>query len=602
LSLFNELQRRSVLRVAAAYVVVSWLVIQVVETVFPAFGFGDATVRIVTVVLAIGLIPALILSWAFEITPEGLKKEKDVDRSQSITAHTGKKLDRIIMVVMAFAIGYFAIDKFVLSESRETSIAEEARQEGRSKALVASFGDNSIAVLPFVNMSDDASNEYFSDGITEELLNLLAKIPEIRVISRTSAFSYKGKQITLTEVARELNVAHILEGSVRKSGNQVRITAQLIEARSDTHLWSETYDRSLDNIFAIQDEIASEVVARLKVTLLGNAPMVRKTDPEAYSLYLRGRHLRHQNTAGSLEQALVLLQQALAIDPGYAAAWDELGSVYINQGNIGRRPIDETRTLSREAVSKALVIDPGYALAHANLGWIARGSDFDLSTAAQHFERALQLEPANTDIIRRAANLTASLGRLDEAIALNEFVIARDPISHSSHHNMGLYYLYAGRWDDAIASIRTALTLSPGYGGAQYRIGVAQLFKDELQAALEAMQLEDSVWGMVGLPMAYHALGRAGESDAALAELIEQHEQGWAYNIAYAFAYRGETDRAFEWLDKAVDYKDAGLSNILGERLFSDIQDDPRWLLFLKSIGKSLEQLTAIEFKVTLPE
>ncbi len=276
--------------------------------------------------------------------------------------------------------------------------------------------------------------------------------------------------------------------------------------------------------------------------------------------------------------------------------------MYINQGNIGLRPIDETRTLSREAVSKALSIDAGFALAHANLGWIVRGSDFDLSAAAQHFERALQLEPANTDIIRRAANLTASLGRLDEAIALNEFVIARDPISHSSYNNRGLYYLYAGRWDEAIASMRIALTLSPGYGGAQFRIGVALLFKDEPQAALEAMQLEDSVWGMVGLPMAYHALGRAGASDAALAELIEQHEQGWAYNIAYVFAYRGETDRAFEWLDKAVEYKDAGLSNILGERLFSDIQDDLRWLPFLESIGKSPEQLAVIEFKVTLPE
>ena len=591
---FEELKRRNVLRVAAAYVVVSWLIIQVVETVFPAFGFGDAAVRSVVIVLGIGLIPALILSWAFEITPEGLKKEKDVDRSQSVTAHTGKKLDRWIMVVLVFALVYFATDKFALSPQREASIADEARREGRSEALVVSYGDRSIAVLPFVNMSDDASNEYFSDGITEELLNLLAKIPEMRVISRTSAFSYKGKQITLTEVALELNVAYILEGSVRKAGNQVRITVQLIEARSDTHLWSETYDRTLNNIFAIQDEIASEVVARLKVTLLGNAPVVKKTDPEAYALYLRGRHLRHQNTAESLEQALLLLQRALANDPDYAAAWDELGSVYINQGNIGRRPIDETRALSREAISKALAIAPGYAPAHANLGWIERGSNFDLTAAARNFERALQLEPANTDIIRRAASLTASLGRLDEATALNEFVIVRDPINYSSHHNKGLYHLYAGRWDEAIASFRTALALSPGYGGAQYRIGVALLLKDEPQAALEAMQLEDSVWGMVGLPMAYHGLGRAGESDAALAELIEQHEQGWAYNIAYVFAYRGETDNAFEWLGKAVDYKDAGLSNILGEPLFSDIQDTPRWLPFLESIGKSPEQLAAI--------
>ena len=467
---------------------------------------------------------------------------------------------------------------------------------------VTAESDKSIAVLPFVNMSDDASNEYFSDGISEELLNLLAKIPELRVISRSSAFSYKGKDFTAPEVARELNVAHVLEGSVRKAGNQVRITAQLIEARSDTHLWSQTYDRTLDNIFAIQDEIASEVVAQLKVTLLGDAPVVKETDPEAYTLYLQGRNLRRQGTARSMEQAVVLLQRALAIDPDYAAAWDELGSVYINQGNIGRRPIGETRALSREAVNQALALDLGYALAHANLGWIARGSDLDLSASAQHFERALQLDPANTDIIRRAASLTASLGRLDEAISLSEFVVGRDPVSPASHHILGLNYLYTGCWDDAIASMRTALILSPGYGSAQYRIGVALLFKGEPQAALEAMQLEESIWRMVGLPLAYHALSRAGESDVALAELIEQREQGWAYNIAYVLAFRGEADRAFEWLDKAVEYKDAGLSNILGERLFSDIHDDPRWLPFLESIGKSPEQLAAIEFKVTLPQ
>jgi len=602
LSLFIELKRRNVLRTAAAYVVVSWLVIQVVGTLFPAFGFSDAAFRIVTIILAIGLIPALILSWAFEITPEGLKKEKDVDRSQTITAHTGKKLDRIIMVVLAFSLGYFAIDKFVLSESREAFIAEEARQEGRSEALVESFGDKSIAVLPFVNMSDDASNEYFSDGISEELLNLLAKIPELRVISRSSAFSYKGKDIKLTEVARELNVAHILEGSVRKAGNQVRITVQLIEARSDTHLWSETYDRTLDNIFAIQDEIASTVVEHLKITLLGAAPIVRETDPEAYALYLQGRHLNRQTTAGSLEQAVLLLQQALAIDPGYAAAWDELGNVYITQANIGLRPIEEGITLSREASDNALALDPDSAMALASLCWIAMVFDNDLVAAAGYLERALQLEPGNTEIIRRAARLSVSLGRLDEAIALVEFAVARDPVNPVLHSNLALFYTYIGRWDDAIASMRTTLRLSPGYVDAHYFIGTNLLFKGEPQAALEAMQQEESNWRLYGLPMAYHALGRLDESDAALAETIEGHEQHAAYNIAYILAYRGEADRAFEWLDKAVEYKDGGLTGIVTEPLFTNIHDDPRWMLFLESIGKSPEQLAAIEFNVTLPE
>jgi len=602
LSLFNELKRRNVLRVGAAYVVAAWLLIQVVETILPAFGYGDAAIRIVVIVLTIGFVPSLVFSWAFEITPEGLKREVDVVRDHSLAPLTGKRLDRIIMVMLALALGYFAFDKFVLDPARDVELVEETAQQARSDAFVRSYGDKSIAVLPFVNMSDDANNEYFSDGISEELLNLLAKIPELRVTSRSSAFAFKGEKIDIPEVAKKLNVSHVLEGSVRKAGNQVRITAQLIEARSDTHLWSETYDRTLNNIFAIQDEIASAVVEQLRVVLLSEAPIVHETDPEAYALYLQGRHLRHQNTAESLEQAQVLLQQALAIDPNYAPVWVELGSVYPRQVNLGLRPINEGFTRARKAVNQALTIDPEYAPAHASLGWIAMTNDNDLFAAARHLELALQLEPTNPGIIRKAAHLTASLSRLDEAIALNEFVVARDPVSASAHSNLGLYYLFARRWDEAIVSYSTSLTLSPGYSGAQSAIGVALLFKGELQAALEAMQLDDSVFGMVGLALVYHALGQANESDAALAELIEKHEQGWTYNIAYVLAYRGEADRAFEWLDKAVENKDGGLSEILGERLFDNIRDDPRWLPFLESIGKSPEQLAAIEFKVTLPE
>jgi len=229
MSFFSELKRRNVLRVGAAYVVASWLVIQVVETIFPAFGFGEAAVRIATISLAIGLIPVLIFAWAFELTPEGLKKEKDVDRAQSITPKTGKKLDRMIMVVLALALGYFAFDKFLLDPQRKAAlrqqqaeqlavVAEEALQEGRSQALVESYGDNSIAVLAFQDMSPDQDQEYMSDGIAEELLNLLASIPELRVISRSSSFRYKGKDVSLTDISKELNVAHVLEGSVRKKG------------------------------------------------------------------------------------------------------------------------------------------------------------------------------------------------------------------------------------------------------------------------------------------------------------------------------------------------------------------------------------------------
>jgi hypothetical protein len=244
LSLFHELKRRNVFRVGAAYVVVAWLVIQVVETIFPAFGFGDAAVRIVTIVFGIGLFPALIFAWAFELTPEGLKKESEVDRSSSITPYTGKKLDRMIMVALALALAYFAFDKFILSPQREAALKEEnvtavkqALQKGRTEGLVESYGDKSIAVLPFVNMSDDVNNEYFSDGISEELLNLLAKIPELRVISRSTSWTFKDKDIDVADIREKLNVSHILEGSVRKAGNQgssEKITPTAPSLKSDS--------------------------------------------------------------------------------------------------------------------------------------------------------------------------------------------------------------------------------------------------------------------------------------------------------------------------------------------------------------------------------
>jgi len=614
LSFFNELKRRNVFRVGAAYVVVAWLVIQVVETIFPAFGFDDGAVRIVTIIFGIGLVPTLIFAWAFELTPEGLKKESEVDRSQSITPHTGKKLDRMIMVVLALALGYFAFDKFVLNPQREaqqlasleeqknTEVAQ-ALQQGRTEGLVESYGDKSIAVLPFVDMSSDKDQEYMSDGIAEELLNLLAKIPELRVISRSSAFSFKGQNLEIPEIAKRLNVANILEGSVRKAGNKVRITAQLIDARSDTHLWSETYDRQLDDIFAIQDDIAATVVKQLKVTLLGAAPHVQETNSEAYALYLQARHLGRQYTPESLRQSNTLYQRALAIDTDYAAAWDGLANNYIGQANEGLLPADEAFNQARTAVANALAADPDYAPAHSHLGWISIIADNDLASAANHFRRALTLDPTNTDIIGNAGSLLFFLGRLDQAIAFNEYANARDPVDSIGRANLGYLFLVEGRWNEAIASYRSALQLSPDYLGAHYYIGVAQLLKGDLAAALVSMQQEKyEVNRLMGLAMVNHALGDAAASDAALSELIENYAQEWAYNIAFVLAYRNEVEKAFEWLEKSVTYNDTGLADIVRQPLFNNLSDDPRWLPFLESIGKSPAQLDAIKFEVTLPE
>jgi TolB-like protein/Flp pilus assembly protein TadD len=604
---YSELKRRNVFRVAIAYLAVAWLLTEVAGTLFPGFGIPDWAFRFVVIVLVIGFLPTLVFSWAYEITPEGLKREKEVVRDLSISHVTAKRLDRITIGLVLFAIVFIVSDRIWLSPRLTQSVGvpaagvSEPEKVPGSKSVESLSLPRSIAVLPFVNMSDDASNEFFSDGISEELLNLLAKIPQLRVTSRSSAFAFKGEKIDIPVVAEKLNVAHILEGSVRKAGNRVRITAQLIEAHSDTHLWSETYDRELDDIFAIQDEIAVTVVEQLKITLLGAAPKVRETDSAAYALYLQGRYLRQQATAESYEQAVALLQQALAIDPDYAAAWNELAIVYAKQVNVGKRPINEGYALAREATDKALAINPDYAPAHANLSIIVMENENDLIAAIRHLERALQLEPANDDILRSAANVLASLGRVDEALALSAFAVTLDPVNPACHFTLGWLKILAGYWDEGITSLRTAQTLSPDLYVAQYFIGTALLFKGEAPAALEAMQKEDSNWRQIGLPMAYHALGRKDESDAAMAKLIEQDAQNMAYNIAYVLAYRGEVDLAFEWLDKAVMYKDAGLSEIPNERLFNNIHSDPRWLPFLESIGKSPEQLASIEFKVALP-
>ena len=472
----------------------------------------------------------------------------------------------------------------------------------RPPDATTTFDQNSIAVLPFVNMSDDAANEYFSDGISEELLNLLAKIPELRVTSRSSAVSFKGRNLAIPEIAERLNVAHILEGSVRKAGNEVRITAQLIDTRSDTHLWSETWDRTLDDIFEIQDEIAAAVVEQLKVTLLSTAPAVEKTDPEAYALFLQARQLGRQYTPEGWEQSGILYQQALDIDPDYAAAWAGLAGNYIDQPGV-LWSIDEGFEMAREAANRALAIDPENAAAYAHLGEIANSHDGDLAAAARYLERALALEPTNPDIIGRAALLALTLGRLDDAVALNEYVVASDPVTPAGHAFLAVSYLFAGRPDEAIGSYRTALSLSPGFSWAQYMIGMALLMRGESEAALAAMEQESGEpWRLLGLSMVYHALGRAAESDAALAELIDKYEETMAYNVAYVLSFRGEADGAFEWLDKAVEYKDTGLQHIAVEDLFANLHEDSRWLPFLESVGRSPEQLAAIEFEVTLPE
>ena len=473
---------------------------------------------------------------------------------------------------------------------------------GAAGATAAEVNPRSIAVLPFVDMSQAKDQEYFSDGVSEELLNLLSKIPELRVAARTSSFSFKGKEVEIPEIARQLHVAHVLEGSVRKSGDRVRITAQLIHAADGFHLWSQTWDRTLDDIFRIQDEIAADVVKELQVKLLGAAPTARTTDPRAYALYLQARQLGQQFTTDAFAKSDALYRQVLQIDPRYAPAWERLGVNSVNEAAYGAASNAESAVRAREAAGKALALDPDYALAHGLLGWIAMTYDNDLGGAAKHYEHALTLDPADVTLLRAAAVLLRNLGRLDDAIALLQAVVRRDPVNSTSLGNLATCQISAKRFDEAMALHRTSLGLNPGRGGAHYGIGLALLLGGDATGARAEMEQETSEPNrLLGLAITDHALGRRADSDATLAAFIPKNEKDWSYNIAAAYAFRGDADKAFAWLEKAIRNADPGLTDIVTDRLCDPIRSDPRWVPFLRRIGKAPDQLATIAFKVTLP-
>jgi len=609
LSLFEELKRRNVFRVAVGYIVSCWLLVQVADIVLENIAAPGWVMQTIMLVMALGFPVVVFFSWAYEVTPEGIKRESEIDRSQSITHVTGRKLSRAITTVLVIALAFLAIDKFVLSAGREKAAIESAVEEATSQVLSEKVAteealaepDKSIAVLPFINMSDDASNEFFSEGLSEELLNLLAKIPGLRVTSRSSAFSFKGKDFLIADIGRQLNVSNVLEGSVRKAGNQVRITAQLIKVDGDVHLWSETYDRSLDNIFAIQDEIATAVVTQLKLKLFGDMPTTHATDPKAYSLFLQARQLSNLLTPEGWQQSNVLYQQAISIDPDYAVAWAGLGRNYINLTGYNLLSPEEGYPKALEAANRALAIDPENAMAYSVLGWTAMMNDGELAVAAKYLERAMELEPTNISIIGHTADLVMRLGRLDEAITLAEYVAARDPVNPVNHLNLSGYYILAERLDEAIASSRIANSLSPGIGGAQYRLGEALLRKSEPEAALAAFeQEEDEEWRVKGTALALHDLERFTEYEEAFSELRERWGERWPVEIAHVYAWVGETDEVFAWLEK--EYETNGLGGVMVDNFFKNLHDDPRWLPLLEKAGVSVDQLKAIEFDVTMPK
>jgi TolB-like protein len=579
----------------AVYGAVAFVVLQVADILQEGLNLPESFLPVATAVLLLGFPIAIVLAWAFESTPEGIKRTEDAAPGELRAIMSAPASQRWPAGILAL-VGVTALLAGVWYVGRQSAPPAAAAD---TEAVEAS-----IAVLPFVNMSSDQEQEYFSDGISEELLNLLAKIPDLRVAARTSSFSFKGQNLEISEIADRLGVAHVLEGSVRKSGEQVRITAQLIRADDGFHMWSETWDRTLEDIFTIQDEIAADVTDQLKITLLGEAPKVEETDPEAYALMLQARHLNRQFTSEGLGQAEAFYTQALAIDSSYAPAWAGLARLYANQVGNGLLPPEEGTRLAKDASRRALEIDPDYAWGYAVRGGITDALENDLLGALRDYERAVQLDPNDMNVLTESMNLLRNLGRYDESVAIGEYALARDPINAGVHGRLAISFFTAGRLDESIASMRTSLRLSPGRIAGHYWIGLALFMKGDAEAALASFAQEeaDPEYRVKGMALASYELGRLDEFEASFAELRERWGERWPSEIAHVYAWVGDADAAFEWLDRSVAQNEDGLNQQFDNPLYRNLHGDPRWDDFLERTGTSPEQLAAIEFDVRLPQ
>jgi TolB-like protein/Tfp pilus assembly protein PilF len=482
MSFFSELKRRNVVRVGIAYVLIAWVLLQAADFGLDLIDAPNWVIQALFLVAAIGLPAILVFSWIFEITPEGLKLDREVDREASIARGTGRKLDRVIIVVLAVAVAGLVSERFMPNspapdtavpeiEINEQSPSEPVSPGEQEQAGQAPAGlDKSVAVLPFVNMSADADNEFFSDGVSEEILNVLARIPELKVAARTSAFSYKGLNQNIATIARELGVSYVLEGSVRKAGNQVRVTAQLIKADDGFHLWSETYDRELDNIFAIQDDIAGQIAEALKVTFAVNAGpasnLTGTTSLAAYEQYLRGIGLWHERTAESLQQALEAFEAARAADPDFAKAYAGLALTWTVWSGYMLSDSAESANNAREYATTAIELDPSNSEAYAALGNAASRFWEQWDESEAHYRTAIDLNPSYATAYQWYGRLKFIQGDYAEASRLMEKALALDPRARIISTNLAWVWLTDNQYERAREQFNAAVTQHPDFPDA----------------------------------------------------------------------------------------------------------------------------------------
>jgi TolB-like protein/tetratricopeptide (TPR) repeat protein len=570
----TELKRRNVYRAAVAYGVVAWFLTQLTTQVFPFFEIPNSAVRFVVIALALGFPIAMLLSWVYEFTPEGIVRTEDLHPAQarSIQRATGRILDFIIIGALLLVIAMLIVGRHPFY-----------RQTGES------ISQKSIAVLPFENLSEDKANAYFADGIQDEILTRLSKIADLKVISRTSTQHYKSAPENLPEIAKQLGVAHILEGSVQKSGDAVRVNVELIKAASDSHLWADTFDRKLTDIFGVESEIAKAIAKTLQAKLTGSeedALSVRPTDnPVAHELYLKGRFFWNKRTGNDLRKSVDYFNQAIQADPNYALAYAGLADVYVLLPGLRSCTPKDCYPKAKAAATKALELDATLAEAHATLATVLSFYDLNFAQASIQFERAIELNP-NYAIAHQwyGDHLLISLGRFDEAIAQEKRALELDPLSLIAHTDLAQVYRQALRLEEAIAESRKALELDPNFHYAYRNLGLVFEMKGDFAGAIGAYQkeraLNDDPQVVALLAHAYGSSGNQSEALKMVDQLKELSKERYvsAYDFARAYLGLGDKEEALRWLDKSYqDRAGNDIGRIKIDAFLDPLRGDPRF-------------------------
>ena len=586
-SFFAELKRRNVYKVAVAYAVVSWLLIQASSIFFPAFDAPPWVMKIFIIVIIFGFPVALIFSWAFEITPEGIKLESEIEPNKSIKRGTGRKIVAVTIALAVIAAGLF-VYQLVLQRSTTTP---------RHSAAATVVPNKSIAVLPFVNMSADKNDEYLSDGMTEELVNVLSKVKGLRVPGRSSSFAFKGnnEQDIFRKVGEQLHVNTVLEGSVRKAGEKLRITAQLINVADGFHLWSDTYDGDMKDILAVQSDVAKRVVEALQVRLgVDEARALAKKpteNPEAHRLYLLGRYHFAKFTRAGWANAIHYFEQALQVDPSFALAYCGLADTYGWAGGqtmAGR----EAWAKEMEFAQKALALDPNLAEAHLAMG-TALFSVLDPHASQKELDRAVELNPNLPLAYDQYGWTFAEMGRFDEAIAAEKKALELDPLNTFLNTDLAFFLYWARRYEEATTQIRKTLELDLNNAFAHSILGWCLIWKGnkaEARAEFEkATTLDDLPWYVSSLGYACAASGDRAKAEQILQDLEKLSKQRYVSpaNRAAVYLGLGEKEKALDWLEKAYEDRDPIFWWIDGDQLYDSVRNEPRFQALMQKISAS---------------